>query len=200
MNEYTKDHENTDTLEIKINEIKSRDEIILKYVYDFPDCFNELKNLRKLTILNSDLEKLPGSFRFLTDSTDLTLSFIQNINTEKILGEISHLTNLKRFSVNNFLATVIPKSFSQLKNLEEFNLIETPLNKDPESSLRIISEMTNLKKLELNDCGLTLPTEFKNLNNLTYLNLAYNKFDISCLSSVFSEMSNLKKLELRFTN
>ena len=59
-------------------------------------------------------------------------------------------------------------------------------------------KIINLKKLEIDDCGLkTFPTEFGNLNNLKELNLNSNRFNKdNNILLVLENLSNLKVLDL----
>ena len=122
MNEYKNDYENEAALKDKIKEIKAKEEILLKDVEELPDCFNELPMLKKLTIEDSEFKNLPESFKFLTNLTDLSLSYISDINTEQALTEISCLINLKRLTISHLPDVVIPESF---KKLIKFKLYAT---------------------------------------------------------------------------
>lgn len=141
-----------------INNYKGRDSTV----------FSRLKNLEKLTILNSDIENLIG-LSSLTNLNYLSLTNVKNLTSLKALG---NLKNLRELNIHNCKKiNTITKLFN-LKRLEKLSL----LNLSDITTIKGIENLSELKILmfyestNIIDGDLSPLFKLKNLSNISFQN------------------------------
>lgn len=155
-------------------------------VVDF-SFLTTLRNLQKLDVANTGLQKIPSEISGLINLQILDLSG-NNITTgfENLQG----LSTLTELNISDNQINTLPTSLSSLINLTSLNLSKNPITN--------FSGLTNLKKIEwisLEDNNLnTIPTEITFLQELRHINLNYNKLTNASL------LSQNKKLQQIFLN
>ncbi len=143
-----------------------------------------LKNLRKLSLSNNKLTKLPKEIGNLTNLVSLDLG---GNKLKTLPKEIANLTNLTYFNFSNNNFTKFPQEIINFTELEHLYLYENQISKLPED----FGKLTELRKLMLkNNKFSVLPSSFKNLININDLYLENNLFD-----SVPESLKYLKKLK-----
>ncbi len=150
-----------------------------------PKSIGNLTSLKKLNLVNNELEKLPESIGNLTSLKKLYLTG----NPLKHLPEsIGNLTSLEEILLDWEKITHFPKSMSHLKIPEKLYLPDKNLMILPES----ISNLSSLRELFLSYNNLkSLPKSIRNLISLKKLLLGSNPF------LVFPEsIIELKRLEM----
>ena len=188
-----------------------------KNLKTLPDAVCNLKNLAKLSIRGSALEKLPDSIGDLPSLKELYLNNIKNLTflpdsignlmnlvdltiyesaLEKLPESIGDLSSLKELSLlGNKNLTSLPESIGNLKNLVKFDVSHSYLEKLPDS----IGDLFSLKELSLycNFNLTSLPDSIGNLNNLTEFHLKFSF--IKALPDWIGNLQNLAKLSLEGT-
>jgi hypothetical protein len=154
-----------------------------------PASFRDWKELWNLDLTNTRLESLPPEIVELPKLRHLKVSHVQNADgsLEQIafdqLGDLTELT-LKECNLKSF-----PASILHCAKLEYLNLSDNDIGSLPQD----IGNLKNLSRLYLNNCGLTyLPASIGKLIELTMLSLIGNDFE--SLPVELCELPNLKYL------
>ncbi len=120
------------------------------------------------------------------------LLVLETLQTDAIPKEIGQLTNIVELEVvvselGNDWTIQPPMSFYENRELEP------PYRKIPES----IGNLNQLKSLRLMNLDIhQLPNTITKLKNLEYLNLSFNKLNLSEHLSKFKKLKNLKELHV----
>lgn len=149
------------------------------------------------------IESLKTLKKFFLDSTTIGdlegLQYCTNLESLSLWGDklndISQISNLKNLKFLNLGINNISDitALEGLINLESLSLEVCNINK----GLGSLSKFTSLKKLYLNECGITDITPLCKLVNLETLNLTNN--DIKNISGI-ENLKNLKELSLDENN
>lgn len=156
---------------------------------ELPSTIGDMKSLRNLNISNnSKLTIIPDSIRNLTELRNLSLSCNSLTQIPDIFDNLPHLEYL-----------YLPyNSVSQLPNSLQYlhNLVSLDLNFNALTDIRIICNLTELRKLALYANNLEIiPIEIGNLTKLRELHLSFNK--IKLLPWQIGNLRNLHKLMLQ---
>ena len=149
-----------------------------------------LKNPEKVYRLNLSNQKVQVPKDAWSKFVNLEFLSFKNDHLEEIPQEISLLKKLKVLDLSGNDFTTLPKSFSELYNLEELFLNdEKKFNLN--ANIDIISFLPRLKILHLeNDSLLKLPKNIFKLNHLEKLFLNSNSF-----SEIPDELRSLNHLQ-----
>lgn len=161
---------------------------------DLPDIFHVnamTDKLQKLTIEKYDRPALPESICALKNLKSLS---IVNSNIEQLPSLIGELNNLIVMDLTDCHKLFeLPATFSQLIHLERLSLAGTLLSELPEC----ITKLTDLHELNLNNCRRlnAIPDFIKELENLYELSLRFCT-QLTNLPHSISVLKNLRILNL----
>ena len=138
-----------------------------------PESIGNLKNLKSLSVGQSQLTSLPESIGNLKNLKYLS---VNNNQLTSLPNSIGNLKSLKKLSTANNKLTSLPESIGNLKNLEGLFLQFNQLTSLPNS----IGNLRSLIGLDVMGNQLTsLPDSIKNLKNLEELYVKRNPLDQS---------------------
>jgi len=179
------------------------------------DFFPSFGNLQSLQLQFCKIIEIPRSIFYLTQLTDLNLSYNE---ISHISNLISNMTLLKVVNLLDNELTNIPSSVLKLTNLEKLYIVNNNLNKISNQ----ISKLTRLEVLNLNNnkikyipdsisCLINLKVIFLKYNNIEYItkslfylpklhSIYLNNNKISFLSGEFLNPARTDKLELCLEN
>ena len=156
---------------INVEEVSSQRDLNLTFI---PESIGQLKNIKSLCLTNSSIAKVPD---FMGNLQSLEVLNLSHNRIETVSSSIGKLTNLKELNLGGNMIKTIPQSIGNLKKLEVLCLgrkaysYTVPNNRFTELPSSI-TDLTQLKKLVLNDCEIsTLPESFGMLVNLEHLDL-----------------------------
>lgn len=157
---------------------------------EYSNLEEALKNPEKVYRLNLSNQKVQVPKDAWSKFVNLEFLSFKNDHLEEIPQEISLLKKLKVLDLSGNDFTTLPKSFSELYNLEELFLNdEKKFNLN--ANIDIISFLPRLKILHLeNDSLLKLPKNIFKLNHLEKLFLNSNSF-----SEIPNELRSLNHLQ-----
>lgn len=140
---------------------------VLEEIFNDPQCFEKLKEIRCLDLSENKITKLPERIWELTNLTSLAVSHNQ---IEEISNNIGNLKQLEFLHLNNNKIKTLPENIDQLEALNELNLHVNIIEKLSEN----ICKLTNLIFLNISHNPIErLPENICKLTNLKYINL-YN--------------------------
>ncbi len=125
------------------------------------------------------------------------LNFSELWNT-KVFFDLIHFENLEELDLSN-LANADIAVLPQLKNLRSFSLNSLFYYKDEQALLQLLSKLTTLEELHLNDIRLSDLSFLTSYRNLRVLELASNDFSSSDLELIGS-LRNLEVLNISDNN
>ncbi len=162
----------------------------LQVIKEYNSIEEALKNPEKVYRLNLSNQKVQVPKDAWSRFVNLEFLSFKNDHLEEIPQEISLLKKLKVLDLSGNDFTTLPKSFSELYNLEELFLNdEKKFNLN--ANIDIISFLPRLKILHLeNDSLLKLPKNIFKLNHLEKLFLNSNSF-----SEIPNELRSLNHLQ-----
>jgi Leucine-rich repeat (LRR) protein len=158
-----------------------------------PDNICKLKNMVKLNLYGTSIEKLPDSIGNLQSLTELSL---KNTNLKTLPDSIGNLKNLLKLELRTIPIEKLPDSIGELKSLKEISLCDNEnLKTLPDS----IGNLKNLTRLELKETHIEkLPDSIGDLQSLTELSL--KNTNLKTLPDGIGNLKNLVKLELKSTS
>jgi len=178
----------------------------------FPEI-TSLTNLKKLEIVNTNVNEIPETISNLKSLEHLTISLS---GIQEIPGSILKLKNLKHLDLSRNSITAFPNGLSNSKNLEYLDLANNDIVTLPSdfnklnklqylslssnskiNNLNILKNLKNLNTLYLSYLEITeYPSWLKNLSSLEFLDLSGN--EITSLSSSIGNLVNLKTLNVSY--
>jgi len=148
------------------------------------------EEIRELHLFDDQLTSFPSEIGFLTNLTELHLSF--NNQLKSLPEEIGRITNLTILGLNNNQLKSVPSEIGFLTKLTFLNLSNNQLRSLPSE----IGLLGNLRKLFLHNNQLrSVPSEIGFLTKLTFLNLTNNQ--LKSLPEEIRFLTNLKYVFLR---
>ncbi|WP_223584790.1 leucine-rich repeat domain-containing protein [Sphingobacterium sp. GVS05A] len=162
------------------------------------DAFPEIKapnhRLKKLTLTQNKLTKLPASISNLTALEDFS-----SLNPLTALPtSFAQLKNLQQLGLNSYMFTAFPKEIFSLNKLSVLYLSRNYKSKPEQTELPdLFQQLPELKELGIENAGLSaLPKSIATLKKLEKANFSYNKF------TSFPEVlaANSKLTYIPFTN
>ena len=169
-----------------------------------PEELAGFPNLKRLSINNTLIRKLPGSLAELTnleylsvafDNTYFGLAYGSGRNGRAHLTtlprQIGQLKNLKELKLSSNSIKTLPKGIGDLASLRELDLSGNPLQALPES----FGNLSKLETLDLSNTLLkTLPDSIGGLVSLQSLDLSGSK--VTELPDSIGELVSLQSLDL----
>jgi len=178
------------TLDEEFNNLNQLEELTISKSGIEELSFN-FKYLKKLKIQETNLKNLNADLSKCPNLTEIELALNKFKEIPESIGQVK---SLKKLVFKNFLEeyvegrkyaipndsqfTKIPKSFSNLSNLEHLDFSFNQMDKNLYNQvLQLISELTNsLKTVQLKSCGITgLDEDIWEEIDLEYLDLSLNK-------------------------
>ncbi|QSB27668.1 hypothetical protein [Flavobacterium sp. CLA17] len=142
-------------------------------------------NFNKIGTLDYNNRSIPESFKNLTNLTSLGLQGHGLKNNMKVLANLINLTNLQ-IDYNTFEGP-LPSEFSALKKLTFFNFYFNNI-----TDMSVLSSLNSLQTINSAQNSISsLPPEFAQLTNLSYLAIAGNKISGSLVSLSTLNLTNL---------
>lgn len=142
-----------------------------------------------LSFMNSEHLISFAQLTALAQLTDLNLS--SNIQFKKTLLEVTHLTRLRKLSMeSNALSALEATSLLVLPQLTSLNLAH---NNFPLQDQMEFNSETPLQDLDISHCNLFRPPPLSRLHNLTRLNYSHNNPTLDVLSQIV-RLSKLQTL------
>jgi len=137
-------------------------------VNEFPLWIRNASSLRELQIITTKIKTIPdwiGDLQFLT-----RLSLRGDENMTALPDSIGNLKNLVEFDLENSPIEKLPDSMINLKNLQELYITGSLIKEMPDW----IGELQSLTRLSLsgNKNLIKLPNNIGSLKNMVYLNLS----------------------------
>ncbi|XP_044497636.1 disease resistance-like protein DSC1 [Mangifera indica] len=171
------------------------DETAIKELPSLIECQSSLVTLSLKNC--SNLENLPGEFCNLKSLRHLYISGCWKL--DRLPEDIGNLQSLEVFEADGIAATELPSSMESLSNIRELSF-ERCKGQDLVRSLpRVLSGLSFLKKLNLNECNMTeLPNSLGDLSSLKDLNLSGNNFN--SIPTTIINLSKLSSLNLSHCN
>ncbi|CAI9303506.1 unnamed protein product [Lactuca saligna] len=181
-----------------LNQLECLEELTLLStdIIRLPDSICMLKNLKSLELISCwCLEKLPEDFGLLKCLEELHLSCTKIKHLPDSICMLKHLKYLEL--VECLLLEKLPEDVGRLECLEELTLSSTKIEYLPDS----ICMLKHLESLELNHCLLLekLPEDLGQLECLEKLNLMECKI-LRGIPNSICKMICLKELDLQDTN
>ncbi|EPR79898.1 Leucine rich repeat protein [Spraguea lophii 42_110] len=165
-------------------------------------CIGYLGKIKKLSLRNSCLYKLPSTFKNLVDLEELSLS---NNYFFELPEEIYCLKSLRVLDISDNYISVNSMNLDCLENLETVNISHNFYENIEESEVFNrneiffrISNMKNMKKLIFSKISLNILPEHINLFYIKYMDLSYN--NISSIPNDLLCLINLGHLDLSYNN
>ncbi len=155
---------------------------------DFPEEIFLKPKLRKLSLRNNEIKKIPSGIEKLKylEMIDLSGNQISNL-----YAKLFELPNLKILILNNNQIVSIPKQISKLSKLKILNIAKNKLVNLPEE----IKELKNLEELNLGENAFErFPWQIFPLSKLKTLWLAKNEFKDFPIEEIQRNFKNLKRL------
>jgi len=144
-----------------------------KNFQEFPVSFADLKNLKKINIMNTSLQDLPYEMQFWTNLVELNMK--ENTQIEKLPRmEALHIITHPFFCISlltHLFRDRQTASIKKLKNLQKLDCSYGSLTALPEE----IAELSNLTVLDLRKNSLTtysIPPCIRNLRKLEKFTIA----------------------------
>jgi hypothetical protein len=133
-----------------------------------PATIGNLIHLKKLNLTRTKINSLPSEISNLNELENLDISW-NDLHPDSIIA-VFKLTKLKSLNLQRNLLDTLSPEIANLINLHKLNLNFNPLTTLPEQ----IGNLSNLVELDLgkNTELISLPTNFKKLIKLEYLNLS----------------------------
>ena len=160
-----------------------------------PDAFSGMTQLECLSISNNPFEDFHLDKK-ITNCTNLIKLIANNCHITRIDKSIGNLVKLDSLDIgNNPMIVKLPKSFENLKNLNNVNLDNIGLQVFPEC----ITICNNIERLRMSNNKMELISEnIENLKNIKSLNL--NNCNLGSISSKIGTLQTLKELFISQNN
>ncbi len=163
----------------EVKGLKNKDSIYY-LVINYKECaekdyYNELKEFKNIEIVDlvGNFQSIPKQLFFIKKIQRLNISFNNSGCFDVIFKEASKFSNLKTLRISYSFIGIFPESIKYLKKIENFHVQNSDINGFGNHFI----ELTNLKTLLINNCGLYyLPDDYTN-PNLTCLDISSNQFD-----------------------
>ncbi|MCP4438901.1 MAG: hypothetical protein GY810_08140 [Aureispira sp.] len=126
-----------------------------------PNEIGELSNLEELRMQYNSNNTFPASLPKLTKLSTLAINTDDKADWKELGLVIGKITSLKHLAINSKTLKAIPNSFSQLKNLEHLDLIQTEL--PPSAWKNAIETLEAMPSLRLIQLPIYTPEVTKNL-------------------------------------
>jgi Leucine-rich repeat (LRR) protein len=153
--------------------------------------WNQLKNIKVLSVLDNHLTQLPVEICNLSKLTRLEVGHNKLVKLPSCLGQLSFLKYLdcSSNSIEEF-----PSELSGLTSLETIFLGRNQ-QLDQQQVLTALSQVPNLKKLDISECNLThIDASIGNFHRLKNLGLWGN--DLTTLPSTMSQIKELVVVDI----
>ena len=159
-------------------------EVKKSQIASLPDCFEQLKNLTRLSLFDS---YIPKNIDLLNSLETLE---IVNCELEEIPEQVWNISSLTRLSVVNCGIISVSDDISDLSGLRWLELKGNKLSVLPETLANLPLYELNLEKNRFKD----IPPPIFNITSLKNLNISYN--EINFVDSKIDNLKSLKQLNL----
>jgi Leucine-rich repeat (LRR) protein len=180
---------------LNINELCFR----LRPLYEFPEEINRLENLESLSFLQTDLMTLPQNLQVLTNLKKIEINANYQAHYKQIMEVLSKCRFLEEISLAEIRREDADIDIAFLQNHERLRAFSA--RNTFVKNFELLATFSQIEKIDLSRPethyhrkGITLTSEFGNLQNLKELNLFGNK-NPQLLAKISPKIPNWQQLE-----
>ncbi|MFO7881489.1 MAG: hypothetical protein R6U52_02990 [Kosmotogaceae bacterium] len=177
-------HENSDLSDLTGLEY-AKDLRFINIFNNEVESLGPLSELSKLEVINAGANKI-SDLNFAEKLTNIKIMSLTG-NEISTLTPIQNAINLTELKLGNNNIN----DLSPLENLVNLEILEIYQNEIEDEDLVSLSELTNLKKLDLMTCSVTDITPLASLTELTYFRIMNNHVEDISILQYFTEIEEL---------